>query len=265
MTMQARTIVVLLLAHVCGRIVCSPSFAAEYIFGGNDAKEGAAPYQVSLQLRRFHFCGGSIVGDRWILTAAHCLLPVNLNETRVVVGTNNWKNGGTEYGVDRAIPYNKSQPITSLNSDDIALLRLAAPLKFSKRVRSIAYSAEKVPDYAILTVTGWGLINNARLTGKLQTLDVRHVALDRCRDIIAKATEWQNKLRENNMCTFKKRGQGTCDGDSGSPLIWKGKLVGLVKAVLPKDNQCAMGLPDIQTRISYYHSWIQKTIASNSD
>lgn len=50
------------------------------IVGGNEAKQGQYPWQVSLQwgwlLGYSHFCGGSILSDRWVVTAGHCVLAV---------------------------------------------------------------------------------------------------------------------------------------------------------------------------------------------
>uniref|UniRef100_A0A182N1Q8 trypsin n=1 Tax=Anopheles dirus TaxID=7168 RepID=A0A182N1Q8_9DIPT len=225
------------------------------IIGGSDAKDGAAPYQVSLQLRNEHRCGGSIISDRWILTAKHCLKYVRDNQTKVVVGTNDLEKGGLSYDIDLTISYN-----SSVNNDfdnDIALLRLAAPLKFGKHVQKIEYSDEPVPDNATVTVYGWGvMVVNGILqkkTTKLQTIDLLNVALERCQAIYGRLNR---PIHEDQLCTFTKRGEGTCHGDSGGALVWQKKQVGIVS----KSFICAFGMPDVYVSIPYYYNWIREMI-----
>lgn len=73
-----------ILAYLCGSeadpllgydpdLLKDDSEDGERIVGGTTAEDGVAPYQVSLQVRSSHNCGGAIVNDRWIVTAAHCL------------------------------------------------------------------------------------------------------------------------------------------------------------------------------------------------
>uniref|UniRef100_A0A182T1H3 Peptidase S1 domain-containing protein n=1 Tax=Anopheles maculatus TaxID=74869 RepID=A0A182T1H3_9DIPT len=155
----------------------------------------------------------------------------------------------------------------SLDKDNIALVRLATPLKFNNQVQQVKYSAAIVPDNATLTVTGLASTPDCdvtKITNEQQILDVQPVALDRCRAAYAKAIANHSlSISEANLCTTtRKKRQGTCPSDSGSPLIWEGQQVGIVsRSVANKPLE----YPDIATRISFYYNWIQKTIAANSD
>uniref|UniRef100_A0A182QS42 trypsin n=1 Tax=Anopheles farauti TaxID=69004 RepID=A0A182QS42_9DIPT len=237
---------------ICNPVECPSPEGMERIIGGTDAKDGEAPYQVSLRNFNKHFCGGSIIGDRWILTANHCLTRVCANLTKVVVGTNDISKGGQSYGIDLIVSYNSSD--NNSFDNDITLLRLAVPLKFSKRVQQIEYSNETVPDSAPVTMYGWSHINrNKTRPTRLQTIDLFNVALERCREMYGRL---DYPINDDQLCTLTKRGAGVCYGDSGSPLVWQGKQVGIASNVL----SCAVGFPDVYVSVSYFYNWIRETI-----
>lgn len=96
------------------------------------------PYQVSLQLfikqfeKNQHFCGGSVLTTRHILTASHCLAGFPTDKMSVVAGTSNWDEGGVRHEV----ACTELHPdYKELHSSDIGLVTLVMPLEFSKLVK----------------------------------------------------------------------------------------------------------------------------------
>ena len=79
----------------------------EKIVGGQEAKDAAAPYQVSLQIRKSHICGGAIIHEQFIVTAAHCLAGQKAANLKVLVGTNEVNNGGEYYDSDLLLTHNR--------------------------------------------------------------------------------------------------------------------------------------------------------------
>lgn len=68
----------------------------EGILGGNESKSGQFTYQVSINIYDDSVCGGGIIGDEFIVTAAHCFIDenfkiVNEDPVTVVAGSNDLK------------------------------------------------------------------------------------------------------------------------------------------------------------------------------
>lgn len=121
-----------------------------------------APWQVSLQTSRYQnqFCGGSIIGDRWILTAAHCLRS-STKSYKVVVGATHKYTEGIVLDVQEAIRHDNYSAASADN--DFALLKLAKPLQYTNAVQPIRLpnvgDAPPTPGTLCL-VSGWGYTAN---------------------------------------------------------------------------------------------------------
>lgn len=125
------------------------------IIGGENAKPGQFPHQVSLRKTGDrHFCGGSIISNRWILTAAHCVNRLDIKEIRAVVGAFLIKDDGIHHEIVQILINPKS-----LEHNDVGLLQTKNEILFNQLVASIALPQQNVPIDGNLTVTvsGWGL------------------------------------------------------------------------------------------------------------
>ena len=103
------------------------------IVGGFDTTIEHVPWQVSIQAYGSHYCGGSIISKDAILTAAHCIID-QPNWLNVRLGTSLKKYGGTVHEIRKIIRheyYRKNSDGITIN--DIAILKLATPINFSKK------------------------------------------------------------------------------------------------------------------------------------
>lgn len=148
--------IIVLFIFIC--IVYPPDLTETRIVGGINAPDGVAPFQCSLQthITQKHFCGGSIISEKWVLTAAHCISDRLPKYTDILVGTNDLKNGGERYKAERFVLHESyNDPPYAY---DIALIEVKGTIVFNSRVQPIEPSSEKVADDADLQLTGWGLL-----------------------------------------------------------------------------------------------------------
>ncbi|XP_032671112.1 transmembrane protease serine 9-like [Odontomachus brunneus] len=229
----------------------------EAIVGGSRAIPGQFPYQISLQYWDLHICGGSIIGPKHIITAAHCVEDLNQKYMTVVTGSTRSSGDGQSHEIEciQVHPGYTGQRRDGWK-DDICLITLKKPIVMSK-VQDIIPLASK--DYAtgdnVGTISGFGKTSvDSDVSADLLYASVNILSSKACLDVYPKNSGGNAFTNENHICTLAKRGIGACQGDSGGPLISNGQLVGVTSWVRP----CALGVPDVFTGVYAYLSWIKE-------
>ncbi|XP_011876585.1 PREDICTED: mite allergen Der p 3-like [Vollenhovia emeryi] len=146
------------------------------IVNGEDAKIGEIPYQVSLQNRdsNFHFCGGSILNDNYVITAAHCVSGKSASEIKAVAATIDLTKPKSQHNIVKIIVHEEYDASNSW-INDIALLKVQNPFKESFTVGHVPLPPKfhdvKANDVAV--VSGWGrLWHSGPTTPKLQRVNI---------------------------------------------------------------------------------------------
>lgn len=245
-------------------------FQTKIVGGSNQAIE-AAPWQVALIDARSgsdfegQFCGGSIINAFWILTAAHCLENASVSNLRVGVGSSLIGNGLSDLTVDRIVSHPGYNPFSFGN--DIALVKLSAPLTFSSSVSPIAIAEKKPKARSQARITGWGStwINNGAGSAfnyygtpvwpdYLQGATVQVLADNSCR------RSFSNYDRRSMLCAGTSGFWiDTCQGDSGGPLVVSVRGANTLAGVTSFGSGCAWNTPGVYANVANYTQWIKTT------
>uniref|UniRef100_A0A669D2U4 trypsin n=1 Tax=Oreochromis niloticus TaxID=8128 RepID=A0A669D2U4_ORENI len=233
------------------------------IIGGRDAAPHSLPYMASVQLQGRHLCGGALVREDFVLTAAHC-------ETRgiptVVLGVDSLT--GTEptkqqFLVVKSFPH----PGYDGHKNDIMLLKVrttAVSFSFSKyfslseAVQVISLKPGTLNQISQCITAGWGDIgDNNTLPKTLQEVNVTTLPHRICE------RRWgQVPITQSMVCGVGSHSlQGFCSGDSGGPLVCDGDAAGVISF---SGRRCGdPQTPDVYTRISSFRAWIQRVLNDN--
>uniref|UniRef100_A0A5F9CFI6 Serine protease 48 n=1 Tax=Oryctolagus cuniculus TaxID=9986 RepID=A0A5F9CFI6_RABIT len=256
------------LSLVCGRPVLSSR-----IVGGQDAVEGRWPWQVSLQLADAHICGGSLISERWILTAAHCLQSVfyffmYFGHLITLPGTLNLdKYMAVKYYVSKIIIHPKYDNRTA----DIALLKLASQVTFTSLITPICLPtiAKQLKIPPSCWVTGWGKVKEStdnNHPSDLQEVELPIIHRQACERLYNPVgiffPEMEPVITEDMLCAGDTRGmKDSCQGDSGGPLSCDIDGVWIQIGVVNWGLECGSSLPGVYTNVTYYQKWINTTIS----
>jgi trypsin len=231
------------------------------IVGGEPTDIKEHPWQVALQFRGNFFCGGSIIAQKWILTAAHCFQLSSANDDwRAKAGATNYETSGSWAQVERVVvhPGYKGSPTFE---NDLALIKLKLPP--AGRVIPLASASMTIPLNQPLEVTGWGLTSESASSGS----DVlRKAAVPYVSSTVCNAPDSYNgRIKDGMMCAGAREGGiDACQGDSGGPLVWRTADSPVLVGVVSFGEGCARKLKyGIYTRVSAYRDWIDRTLAAD--
>ncbi|KAJ7335411.1 hypothetical protein JRQ81_013352 [Phrynocephalus forsythii] len=244
----------LLILAFLGAAVAAPTSGDDddKIVGGYTCQRNSVPYQASLN-SGYHFCGGSLINDRWVVSAAHCYksrIQVRLGEYNIDV-----LEGGEQFiNSDRVIRHPKYN--SWLLDNDIMLIRLESPVELSAEIAPIPLSSGCAPAGTSCLISGWGntLSNGVNYPDLLQCLNAPILSEQECKEA------YPGQITDNMICIgYLEGGQDSCQGDSGGPVVCDGELQGIVSWGIG----CALaGYPGVYTKACNYIDWIHETIAA---
>ncbi|KAG6462467.1 hypothetical protein O3G_MSEX013282 [Manduca sexta] len=150
---------------------------------------------------------------------------------------------------------------SALITNDLGMLHTSTNINFNNLVRAININYDFVGERVNVRVAGWGRIRaGGAISTNLLQLNTATIDGNRCvqnvRTVAANLGIWAPPVIPSiEICTFHSRNHGTCNGDSGSPLVRtdRGQQIGVVSWGLP----CALGAPDVYVRLSAFRGWVQ--------
>ncbi|XP_030060785.1 chymotrypsinogen A [Microcaecilia unicolor] len=228
------------------------------IINGEEAIPGSWPWQVSLQYYGSHYCGGSIINENWVITAAHCDPRPDLEF--VVIGEHDRISNEEQLQTIAMAKVFIHPDWNGIGTTDVALVKLASPIQFNQRASPVCLATkDNFPAGTQLVTTGWGRdkLNSFDSAIRLQQVALPLVSEEDCK------AQWGDTVNESMICGGAA-GASSCHGDSGGPLVIKTKDVWhLVGIVSWGSSSCNVNFPAVYARITYALGWIEETIAAN--
>uniref|UniRef100_A0A2A4J6T8 Peptidase S1 domain-containing protein n=1 Tax=Heliothis virescens TaxID=7102 RepID=A0A2A4J6T8_HELVI len=234
------------------------------IVGGSSASLGQFPFQAGLIVNfpgQQSACGGSLLNQRRVLTAAHCWFDGRNQATSltVVLGSITLFTGGTRLVSNSIVMHGSWTP--SLIRNDIAIINLPSNVGTSNTIAPIALPSgnELNNQFAGFTATASGF--GRTRDGGAVSPTLNHVNLP---VITNNECFWSFPLyiQSTNICTSGANGRSTCQGDSGGPLVVTSNnrriLIGVTS--FGSDRGCQVGAPAAFARVTSYISWINQRL-----
>merc|ERR1712215_3739 len=262
-TMRSLIILLLVTLVYSKPQVKTAHFTDGRIIGGEEAPEHEFPWQISLRNLGSHICGGSIINEMQVITAAHCVaggLPIL--DTVIAGAHHRILEGGHQKRSIQSMEAHEDHNNPQFNND-VAIITVKEAFDFSDpNVQPIEMGTSvdaEIPADTLCNSTGWGLTSGAGLflPNALQWARLSLHSRDQCEGI------FPGYITDGMICAGKS-GHSTCNGDSGGPLVCpdengNGKLAGLVSFGYTGCTDAG-----VFTKVSKYDTWIQDHLVSST-
>lgn len=233
------------------------------IVGGTEAEEGAWPWMAALvhagmDSYNGQFCGGALIDEEWIVTAAHCTEGSEPDDIEVVLNTSNLANGGGQrFTVDQIIQHENYNP--DIEDSDIALLHLTEKAAYETIPLVESGDPNRLTrPMTDATTIGWGSTADY---GRYHPEELRQVTVLIVPYRVALRAYGVNGYTINMIAaSVPKGGKDTCSGDSGGPLMvldssgenW------VLAGITSWGIGCARPrYPGVYTRVSRFTTWVE--------
>ncbi|XP_037082340.1 chymotrypsin-2-like [Pollicipes pollicipes] len=232
------------------------------VVGGTETGVNEYPWQAGLAPPggTRTFCGGSVINNRYVLTAAHCTEEKTASQIQVLLGDHRIgvPDGESRYSVVQILDHPQYVNVTI--GFDFSLLRLDRNIVFDSRVAPVCLPQAGQTYAGVSAVaTGFGRTGvNMPQANTLLEVELSVWTQANCKRV------WNQHLKDSMICAggVSSGGKGVCEGDSGGPLVTsvsdRYALIGIVSFGFP----CARpNVPDVFARVTSVLSWIQENTA----
>lgn len=212
-------------------------------------------------------CGGSLIDTDVVLTAAHCLRNPDVTVDMVQVVAGDFDRNVTEATeqvrdvLKLSVHSNYTGTLSSLYSNDIALLKLSTPVSTASESVSLIPLASADTSTSSCVITGWAISYTKSGTNgvgsKLSSADVVVLSNDECN----KRKYWDSLIKPSQLCAHNKQ-ISACLGDSGGPLVCLTNNRYVQYGVTSWGSKSCDRKPSVFTRLSHYLTWIKDTVSA---
>ncbi|XP_017080124.1 seminase [Drosophila eugracilis] len=237
------------------KILKKPAFQTRVIGGHVTTIEKLGGYLVAMKYLNSFICGGALIRDVIVLTAAHCFENRNTKE--------NWSiHGGisrlSEYRVLRFIKKiikSADFQMHTMNMD-VAVVLLNRPM-FGKNIGTLSLCSTPLTPGRTLVVAGWGMTHadDKDPENLLRTVSVPVIEKNYCREVYKHAAE----ITDSMFCASVLGKKDACTYDSGGPLVYKKEVCGIVSFGI---GCASKKYPGVYTDVNYVKPFIEKGISA---